>query len=477
MHEVHEHLAGLEPGADVAVLGRAVRHDHDLAVAQDLVQVGAQPLGQVRDLVLDEAAVRAQHALHVHVGVVQQHAVALADQRADHAQDGALAQVVGPGLEGQAEHADAPALEPLDEPDGLVHVEVVRARDGLDDRHLRAQHARPLLERPHVLGQAGAAVGEARLEVVGAQVEPRVAHEQVHHQVAVDPLALADAAHLVGEHHLERVVGVVDVLHDLRGPQRHHHRRAADALVEPAQDGGAALLVRADHRELGLEEVADGGALAQELRVVGHAEVPAGHESRGRLEDGRELALHAAGQHRAAHHHHGVGPGRAQRAADLLHRAPHVGEVEAAGGAARRAHAHQHRLGAGEGLGDARGGAQPAGGAGPGDQLAETGLHDRALAPLQAAGLVLAGVHAHDAMTAARQAGRAHRPHVTQSHHHDTHAFSSRPVRSRGMRTSPRPMASRATPARPRSGIPPPPGDAPRACARTHPPCPGPPGG
>src|SRR5262245_59636967 len=65
MHEVDHALAGLDQRADVAVLARAVRDHDDVAAADHLAEVAAQPLRQVRHLVLHEGAVGAEHALHV----------------------------------------------------------------------------------------------------------------------------------------------------------------------------------------------------------------------------------------------------------------------------------------------------------------------------------------------------------------------------------------------------------------------------
>ena len=59
-------------------------------------RAGAQ--GEYGAFVLDKRRVRAEHALHVDVRVVQQHPRMPADERADDAQDRALAQVVSAGL-------------------------------------------------------------------------------------------------------------------------------------------------------------------------------------------------------------------------------------------------------------------------------------------------------------------------------------------------------------------------------------------
>ena len=78
-----------------------------------------------------------------------------------------------------------------------------------------SRSARVIREGAHVLRQARAAEGEARLQVVGREVELRVLAEDVHHLVAVDAERLADVADLVGEADLQRVPGVVGVLHHL----------------------------------------------------------------------------------------------------------------------------------------------------------------------------------------------------------------------------------------------------------------------
>ena len=68
-----------------------------------------------------------------------------------------------------------------------------------------------------------------------------------------------------------------------------------------------------------------------------------------------------------------------------------------------------------------RGRAQPVVAPGGRDHLVQAGLDDRGKTGFDPSDLVLARVHADHPMAAAREAGRTHRSHVSQSHHHDTH--------------------------------------------------------
>ena len=86
---------------------RVVVADHQGAgVVEHLVDAGHHQVGDVRDLVEDVALVGAHQLGQVDVGVVDADLVALADQPLHDLDHGALAQVVGAGLEGEPEHPD-----------------------------------------------------------------------------------------------------------------------------------------------------------------------------------------------------------------------------------------------------------------------------------------------------------------------------------------------------------------------------------
>ena len=108
----------------------------------------------------------------------------------------------------------------------------LRGRIALRIGSVQIERLRLVQQRAHVLRQAGAAEGEARLQVVRREVELRVLAEDVHHLVAVDAERLAEVADLVGEGHLQRVPGVVGVLHHLGGLDVGADQRPGHARVE-----------------------------------------------------------------------------------------------------------------------------------------------------------------------------------------------------------------------------------------------------
>ena len=145
-----------------------------LRVLEDLVDRSHHQPRDVRDLVQDVVAVRADAAGEVHVLVVDREIVALADQPLDELDHRALAQVVGAGLEAEAEDADLRCCR--------LSITACTPRSicrsllgsiGVEDRQLHVERLRLVEQRPHVLRQARAAERKAGLQVVRREVELR----------------------------------------------------------------------------------------------------------------------------------------------------------------------------------------------------------------------------------------------------------------------------------------------------------------
>ena len=99
-----------------------------------------------------------------HVTIVNRHLMALADQHLHQCHDRALAQVVGPRLEAEAQHRNLPLAGPLDQPVRLVDVLGVAQEDRPENWPARDQFPRLVEQRTQVLGQTGSAEGKPGLQ-------------------------------------------------------------------------------------------------------------------------------------------------------------------------------------------------------------------------------------------------------------------------------------------------------------------------
>ena len=105
-----------------------------------------------------------------------------------------------------------------DTPQGAVDLLSVTFRNRVQHWSVRIQAPRFVGESPDILGKARTAKREARLEVVGREVQFSILAKYLHHRVRVNPQRFADHADFIGESHLQcvkHVVGVFDRLGDL----------------------------------------------------------------------------------------------------------------------------------------------------------------------------------------------------------------------------------------------------------------------
>ena len=287
----------------------------------DRVGAGQRLEGLLADLDAGEQRVLAG----VEHGVVGPDAGALVDEAAGQHDGGRLAQVVGVRLEREAEQRHggaAQVAEPLLElADHAPLLQRVDLDDGVEQLEVVARVAGQLLERLDVLGEARPAVADAGLQ-------------EVRPDAVVEAHALGDGAH-VGAHLLAHVGDLVDE-RDLGGEERvarvlDHlgrghggaHDVGVDAAVEVLDRRAVLLAEAADDDAVGLEEVLDGGALAQELGVGRVGDAGDAH----RLQVTHDLLAGADG-HRALHDQQALpAPG-----GDLTHGVLHAREVGVAGG-------------------------------------------------------------------------------------------------------------------------------------------------
>ena len=120
-------------------------------------------LRDMRQMGQREDAIGADHGLRIEQRVEDPDVVALADQALDHLDHRALAQIVGAGLEAEADHADPGHRVAGDPRQHALEVALVARQHGIEDRQLEIQAAADLAQRAQVLGQAGAAERHAGL--------------------------------------------------------------------------------------------------------------------------------------------------------------------------------------------------------------------------------------------------------------------------------------------------------------------------
>jgi len=148
-----------------------------------------------------------------------------------------------PALKLRAQHADAPVALLRDHAGIRCWCGARCWNDRGQDRQVEIEPARPVGERAKILGQAGAAEGEARLQIFGRDIELRVAAEDVHDLMAINAERLGDGADLVAEADLERVPGIVGIFHHLRDLDVRVDHRRVETFIEVGQNLPADLVV------------------------------------------------------------------------------------------------------------------------------------------------------------------------------------------------------------------------------------------
>ena len=190
-----------------------------------------------------------------------------------------------------------------------------------------------------------------------------------------------------------------------------------ERLVEAPHEVARALVVGADQHAVGVHEVLDRRALAQELRVGADGEVAVGAQ---RAQAALDLAA-GADRHGRLRDDDGEA---FQVRGDLLHRGVDVGEVGVAVAAAhRRADGEQDDVGVAGGRAQLVGEDEAPGLHVAGDEVVEARLVDRRLAGLELGEARLVAVDAGDRPAELREAGRRHQADVAGADHADVQGF------------------------------------------------------
>ncbi len=332
---------------------------------------------------------------------------------------GRVAQVVGVGLEREAPQPDGDAGEtspPHRVPDLVDHALVlgaVHVDDTGEQLEVVPGRARDVQQRRDVLREARAAVARSGVQELEPDAGVVTHADRDFADVGVD--RLADVRDGVDERDLrreERVRGVLDHLRR-RGVGDEHRR--VDPLVELADAHGRLAVFAADHDAVGVQEVADGLALAQEFGVRGHGHIFATCARLGQdpLHEARRPDRHRrlVDDDGAGHQHRSDLPG------DCLHE----GEVGRTVGSLRRLHAQEHDFG-----GPGRGGGadhelEPLRREPLLDQLGKAHLEDGNFALFQASDPIRVDVGALDVVTEVREAGGGREADIAGTDDRDPH--------------------------------------------------------
>ena len=198
-----------------------------------------------------------------------------------------------------------------------------------------------------------------------------------------------------------------------------HHGRIAQGewLVEAPHQLARALIVGADEHPVGVHEVLDRGALAQELGIGADGEVAVGTD---RAQTPLDLAARSDRNCRLRHDHREVVEVRGE----IFHRAVDVGEIRVAVAAAHgRADREQHDVGALHRAREVVGEQEALGLHVAGEQIVEARLVDRRVAGLELGQPVRVLVDARHRPAELGEAGGGDEPDVAGTDHADVQGF------------------------------------------------------
>ena len=206
-------------------------------------------------------------------GIVRDDPRAASDECRDDLARRGLAHVVGVRLEREAPQRERAAGQVFAEAsDDLLDetqlLRVVRRLDGRHDAQRPAELRRRMLQRLHVLREAGPAVADAGVEKVPA--DPRIGTDALADMLDVRAELVGEIGELVHERDPRREHRVRRVLRELGRAHVHDEQPLVVALegrIDGAHDGNGTLVVGADHDPVGPHEILDRRALFQEFRI------------------------------------------------------------------------------------------------------------------------------------------------------------------------------------------------------------------
>src|ERR1700722_17662005 len=136
-------------------------HDY-FGMFEHLLDAVTHQIGNMRDVVEDVVSIGPRQTSKMHVLIVNQQIVALANQPFDKLDDRTLAQIIGTGFEAEAEHSDTALTLTQHKIESALHVSIVAGQNRVQDRGFDIQGLRAVTQSTNVLRQTRPAKGEAR---------------------------------------------------------------------------------------------------------------------------------------------------------------------------------------------------------------------------------------------------------------------------------------------------------------------------
>ncbi len=335
-----------------------------------------------------------------------------------------LAHVIGVGFKSQPPQRESLAGETLAE---AAH-DLARQHlfllivDAIDRRKNLQTHARMLAgvhQRLHILGEARAAVTDARVQEI--ETDARIGADAAAHVLDVGPQPLGQIRQLVhernarGEHRVGRVLGEFG--------RAHIHLEdlvvvALERRVERTHDAERLCVVGADDDAIGSHEIVDRSPFLEELGVGDHRVLHIELALAQFVADRRAHRVGGTDRHGGFVDHE---PVRGHVTADRAGGIDHVTQIGRAVFLRWRAHRdelHQSMLDA---FGHVGGEVQAPRGTIALDHLLQPRLVDRDAAVVEDAHLALVHIETHHVVADLREAGPGHQADVTTADHRYAH--------------------------------------------------------
>ena len=134
--EIDNLMIGTQTLPQISEGGMRRSDNHDVAALQGIVEVADQQARKMRQMLHGEAAVAPDEAGELQIAIVDGDLEAFAEEALRQLDQGALAQIVGIGLEGQPQHRHPPLSVARDQADGPVDLLLIGGEGGVEHMKL-----------------------------------------------------------------------------------------------------------------------------------------------------------------------------------------------------------------------------------------------------------------------------------------------------------------------------------------------------